>query len=211
MSIECFVQDAFELIRRDRFESAMALACAALDATAKSEFSGQVQVGERWEAFVKSNLDIITVVGFSGAIHAAPGGILRVLDPERPDDVAPIEKIIYKSIRCNLMHEASLPGGARFTPERFYGIRDGTFYIPVSFIYALLLAVVGAKSNASRRIDVQIELNPARLKINELWGKSELVRSKLGVLSSITVSYDYDSGNVADEMIHGVPRRPRKP
>jgi hypothetical protein len=95
-------------------------------------------------------------------------------------------------------------------PRGFYGIRDGTFYIPISFIYALLLAVVGAKSNASRRIDVQIELNPARLKINELWGKSELIRSKLGVLSSITVSYDYDSGNVADEMIHGVPRRRRE-
>ena len=181
MSIESFVRDAFELIQRGRFESAMSLACAALDATAKNEFVAIVKVGERWEAFVNSNLDIITVVGFRGAILAVPGANLKVLDPEPPGATSTIETIIYKSIRCNLLHEASLPGTATFTPEAFYGIRDGTFYIPAFFIHAVLLAVVGAKSNDSRLMDVQIELNLAPLRINELWGKPELIRSKLGI------------------------------
>ena len=98
MSIESFVRDAFELIQRGRFESAMSLACAALDATAKNELVAIVKVGERWEAFVNSNLDIITVVGFRGAILAVPGANLKVLDPEPPGATSTIETIIYKSI-----------------------------------------------------------------------------------------------------------------
>jgi len=68
-----------------------------------------------------------------------------------------------------------------FTLEAVYGIREGTFYVPVSFIYAVLLAVVGAKSNASRLMDVEIQLNLEPLRINELWGKPELIRTKLGI------------------------------
>jgi len=179
MSIESFVRDAFELIQRGRFESAMSLACAALDATAKNEFGGDV--GQRWKAFVNASLDIITAIGFRGAILAVPGSHLNVLDPESPSTTSSIENIIYKSIRCNLLHEASLPGNAMFTIEAFYGIREGTFYVPVSLIYAVLLVVVGAKSNASRLMDVEIQLSLELLRIKELWGKPELIRTKLGI------------------------------
>lgn len=180
MSIESCVRDSFELIQRGRFDSAMSLACAALDATAKNEFGGNV--GERWTAFVNANLDIITHVGFGGAILSAPGANLHVLDPETPGKTSSLESIIYKSIRCNLLHEASLPGTAMFTPFAFYGIRENVFYIPAHFIHALLLVVVGAKSNAVRSMGIDIELNLTPLRVNELWGKSELVRIKLGIV-----------------------------
>lgn len=181
MTIEALVEDALDLLRRGRFDSAMSLACACLDAAAAAEIGGSV--GNRWKGFINSRLDIITAVGFRGALLVVPGSKLNVKNPANPAETIPIEDVIYKAIRCYLLHEASLPAGVSFVSEAFYGERGGAFHLPSTLILSVLLAVVAAPSNASRFLvnDITIALESSALSVNATWGKTPELRRFLGL------------------------------
>ena len=82
MAIEGFLSAALREWSYDHYSVAMACACIAADATAKAE-SGRVKNRNevQFSNFIDSKLDIITVVGFGGAIQAAPGSRISVRDP----------------------------------------------------------------------------------------------------------------------------------
>jgi hypothetical protein len=187
MSIAFRVAEAVRHLAEKDYESAMIAVCIALDATARREFphlATERDTAKRCTAFVKRNLDIITAVGSGGAILAAPGSSLRLTRPASPrPEVAELERIIYQTLRCTLLHEASLPGNVMFAEEAFYGERDGHFYIPALMIYALLLAIIGASSNSGCQIpgDWRIRILGKDLAVNELWGKSDDIRKHLGI------------------------------
>lgn len=149
MSIESSVREALRQLRDREFDNAMTSACITLDATAKNEFGDCTQ---RFQRFVRGNLDIITYVGFGGAIVACPGATLKLKWPKSPDGCVAVEDIVYKSIRCPLIHEASLPERVCFTEDAFYGERDGVLCIPVNMIYAIVLSVIAAPTNRSRSL-----------------------------------------------------------
>lgn len=201
MSIAAQVEEALRRLRERNYESAMIAACIALDATAKKTRSNDKkkarssdkkdtrssnEVGDRIRKFVNDNLDIITVVGLAGAILAAPGSTLRLNTPGSSQSSTPLselEDIIYKKLRCNLVHEASLPQNVEFTEQAFYGEKDGRFYIPVLMIYALLLAIIGTSCNTGCRLsgDWRIQILGQEMTVNTLWGKADCIREQLGL------------------------------
>ncbi len=189
MSIASRVAEAARhLVERD-YESAMIALCIALDATARKMFpklATNRDTGKRCTAFVNANLDIITSVGFGGAILAAPGSTLRLKTPGSPGSLTELERIIYETLRCTLLHEASLPDKVRFSEDVFYGERDGHFFIPVAMIYALLLAIIGAPCNSGYHIpeDWVIFVGKEQLSVNALWGKADVIRKCLGISPS---------------------------
>ncbi|MGB9689693.1 hypothetical protein [Thermogutta sp.] len=189
MSVASRVAEAVRHLIEKDYESAMIAVCVALDATAGREFPQFATIsgaGKRCTAFMNKNLDIITAVGFGGAICSAPGSTLNLKTPGSSNRLEALEKIIYKTLRCTLLHEASLPEKVVFTEDAFYGERDGHFYIPVPMIYALLLAVIGASSNSGCQIpgDLRIRIRGKDLAVNELWGKADDIRKHLGISPS---------------------------
>lgn len=188
MSVADRVAESLRHICEKDYESAVIAVCIALDATAREEFphlSTNKDTGKRCEEFVKANLDIITAVGFGGGILAAPGSTVCLKTPGKSELLSDLASIIYRTLRCTLIHEAKLPGGVLFTEESFYGERDGHFYIPVNMIYALLLAIVGAQSNGRCRIadDVSLNILGHPVSLNSLWGRADTVRQLLGIRS----------------------------
>ncbi|GAB6184631.1 hypothetical protein [Thermopirellula anaerolimosa] len=186
MSIASRVAEAVRHLAEKDYESAMIAVCIALDATARREFPHLATKGntrKRCEAFVNRNLDIITAVGFGGAIYSAPGSKLHLKTPGSSNQLEALEGIIYETLRCTLLHEASLPGNVMFAEEAFYGERDGHFYIPVLMIYALLIAIIGMSSNSGCQIpgDWRIRILGKGLAVNELWGKADDIRKHLGI------------------------------
>lgn len=181
MSIESWLREAIQQLQAEKFEAAMTSACISLDATAKNEFGPGSE--QRCRRFVQANLDIITCVGFGGAILAAPGSTVKLKQPDAPAGCIPVEDIIYKSIRCHLIHEASLPANLSFTKDAFYGERNRTFHIPILMIYAIILSVIAAPTNSSRSFgsDIVMDLNGKQLHLEHLWGKTDIVRRHLGI------------------------------
>ena len=159
----------------------MASICTAVDSVGKLEFGGKTR--PRCLSFVDKYLDIITSVGFGGAIRAQPGGTLNVLDPIDHAKTKNITEVVYDILRCSLIHEADLPFNVQFTSDAFYGVRNGVFLVPPTFFYAMLFAVVASpKMNGKLVIDsVQINWRGKPFPINQLMGDTAAVRIYLGL------------------------------
>lgn len=184
MSIESSLSAAVGLSQAGQYEEAMALACVALDATAAAEGRGSKPTA-RCREFIKANLDIITNVWFSGTLTVKAGiDPPKLKDPRAPERCVSVDKIILGAVRGSVIHGASLPEGAFFTTDAFYGERDnGEFHIPVALIYGLIVAVLASPKNASHRFgtDVVITRGERRLELEHLWGRPDLVREQLGI------------------------------
>jgi hypothetical protein len=185
MSIGDFITDSMVLLGQHRYKSAMCLAMNALDATASREYpqlSGPGKVGERIKRFVRDQYDILTTVGFGGAIAAAPGSNLNLPDPEK-GAMDSFEGILYKCMRCYLTHETLLPLNAYFNEHCVYGQTSQGFSIPVLMVFAVILAVVGAKTNAheTSQADLRLIVMNQNFPIADYWGRKERLRSLLGI------------------------------
>jgi hypothetical protein len=157
VSVQSYLNNAIRLAEIGEYETAMLLICSCIDATAAREFKIN-RVGTRINKFVRDNYDIVTSIGFGGAVYAAPGGLLQVLDPAKPNTIKPLEKVIYELIRCELVHGAGLPERIRFDTQQRYGEFESWFCLPVNFVLSLFLCVVMSPSNSDLRFDDQLEL-----------------------------------------------------
>jgi len=159
----------------------MACICIALDATAKIELGGSTR--KRCIQYVEKYLDIITMIGFGGAVLAVPGSCLHVLDPLHPKQTENVTHIIYDAIRCSLIHEANLPFKVEFTKKSFFGIENSTFLIPINMVVALMAAVIVSPTNSNIKLDDSfgLILKNERFPINQLVGNASKLRIILGL------------------------------
>lgn len=185
MSIADYVYDSMMLLGQQRYASAMCLAMNALDATAAREYpqlKGRGHVTDRFLRFVRDQYDLVTNVGTGGAIYSAPGSHLNLPDPDKGTTNS-LEDILYECMRCYLTHETKLPKDAFFNEQPVYGKTPQGFSIPVAMVYAVILAVVGARTNVGETFDAPLGLTikGQKIPIAECWGCKEKILSLLGM------------------------------
>lgn len=189
MSIGDLALDSMFLLVHRRYDSAMCLAMNALDATAQREYpelAGARGVGERIRRFVCAHYDIITVVGTGGAIHAAPASHLGVFDPQASEPKS-LEAMLYTVVRCYLTHEAKLPPETYFNEQAVFGKTSQRLSIPVLMAYAVVLAVVGAKTNADETSTggtLDMMVMGRTIPVGECWGDKDKILTLLGISSA---------------------------
>lgn len=183
MAIQHFFNGATREFAYQNYPVAMASACIALDATAKQECSDITKVGERCKWFVNQYLDIISVIGTGGGTCAMPGSQLNSPDPLSLGSYVPLPEIIYKSIRCQLIHEASLAARVSFTNDAFLGVRGGRLEISTRMIVALLAAVAASPTNEGLEIDENwiIYLDGRVMPFAQIAGNPRSLRDWLGI------------------------------
>jgi hypothetical protein len=139
MSIRTRLEDAVFLWRNDRKEGALLSLLVAVAATSRKRFpSKHVRDVDAFERFVASAHPFRLSVEFRGELH-------------------PIEHVLYKWLRCELVHEGVMPVDIEFTPTVEPGVlsvRAGgtpTFVLLLSesWIEHLVSAVVTSPENAS--------------------------------------------------------------
>jgi hypothetical protein len=140
MSIRNTVDDAIFLWKYDRFETALLVILTAIAATARKRFPyPQYKDRESFESFLTSATPGRLMFEFRGECHT-------------------IEHLLYKFIRCNLVHENGLPVDIEFMPDKepispgSFSIRAGgapEFVLKISygFFFHLINIVANAKEN----------------------------------------------------------------
>lgn len=149
MSIASFVKASEVLLREGMDDVALAIACSAVDATAKKLFP-RLNNNERNKRFLRERLHTITEFGFPGL---RAGGIrVRCSGVEglKPDEngMVGIEDVIYHAVRCSLIHQCEVDSRIRFTESTVIGDFEQDFSIPCSLINGLLEAVRREKCNS---------------------------------------------------------------
>ncbi len=178
MSIANRVKESIDKYNLNDLENSLIQACIAIDGTSKSEFPSFNKINKkRFKSFISANIDIITYFTFN----------TNILVNCQIGDYS-IEQFIYEVLRCGLIHEGELSTRFKFTePDEPVSMSNKQWCFPKTFIFGLLLAVIGASSNANQKVDdhlsVTIMNNPFR--INDLWGRADLIRKAMGPPVSI--------------------------
>ena len=165
--VECIEKSAV-----DDTVNALIQVCIAMDATAKNEYPNEVKVGKRFRRFIQANHDVITFFSLNGTIvknKFQVGG-------------QTFDEVIYKVVRCGLLHEGELPNLLRFVPPgQPLTFSDQLWHLPTTFVLGNLLAVVGAPTNASYRIHPKygVSISGRDFAINDLWGHIDKVRDAI--------------------------------
>jgi hypothetical protein len=92
------IQDAEILWKNYRFEGAFLVALCAVAAVAKQRYSNLKGDGEKFKRLLGDSMQVKLSVEYRGTCH-------------------PIECILYKWMRCKLVHEGSLPDDIKLVIE----------------------------------------------------------------------------------------------
>lgn len=175
--MNCFINyvcDALELAD-SKPSVALALACILVDASAKKHFVQKHGRTDRnnvmYKEFVKDHQAIILGAGKIKIIvqgNIIIGGLL-------------FEEIVYKDIRCALLHDADQ---MIIMSDGIAGVKGETIHF-CDIICGLVNACILAECNSDIRSTTGkiIYLNDCPLNLDEIWGKKDLFWSTLKALT----------------------------
>lgn len=177
MSVASFVASSIDEFHAGRYDVALALVCAAIDATAARSSVGSPSVGNAkgFKGFLEKSMRIITTFGFPGIV--ASGIRIKCVNVPSlktdPDGFVSIADIIYHIVRCGLMHECAIDQHIEFVKETYIGDFNCKFRIPKSVIFGLLMAVILSPSNADQVFDRTYSegIGGVLIDLQSLWGR----------------------------------------
>ena len=140
MNVRTLLSDAEMLLKQGRFESALALVLMAIAATSRKRYPRNhpkyKKDQEAFEAFVRDEMKN-SITGLA-SMTAEVGG-----------KEMPMESILYKILRCTVLHEGKIPEELVFEEKPDWSIRpaEGRLVLSRNWILGLMRAVVRAKEN----------------------------------------------------------------
>ncbi len=176
MAIGDRVKEAIDKLNQGDPVNALIQVCIAIDSTSKKEFHGKIKrrPSLRYKAFIKKHQAFITKVAM-GKLEIA-GPIRFQMSESDVADYKTMEDILYKIVRCSLLHEGELPKQVEITNKNVLGITsEGKFLFSLNLIMALIMAVVGSEVNANQRIPdgYSVGIGNTSIDFNDLWGKRD--------------------------------------
>ena len=173
MAISNTVTQALKFINHRDFENALLYTAISLDATSKKELRSGLSQSVRNKKFVDLNQDFIYRFSTGGFVSLGPEASLNY-----PSGT--LGQTLYKLIRCNLLHEATLPNGFVFLEGAGLGgmrtdkdINTATgFGISSELLISLNLLVITSPSNSQEKLidSLTINLYGLSIDINTIWG-----------------------------------------
>lgn len=165
------LEAAFEAFRGKDYETTLIHLFPALDKTAKAR-RPKADVGHRIRSFLEENEDFISYI--------AIGSVLRNIHVGNMS----IPAAIYKFGRCPIAHEGELDPRLKITEDSALSIGND-WKLPVSYIFAMLIALIVAEENSNEFFtrDIQLKIKDKDFLLNKIWGKEKLLREELGLNS----------------------------
>jgi hypothetical protein len=125
MSIKTHIEDAEHLWREGRTEGAWTAALIATAATARKRYPRPIGDKEAFKSFI---CDIASAI-VTGQTGGASPFYVKFYTDNRGDHRT-LEDILYKELRCNLVHEAELKEVGFSESKLEDGRYEGTLFVP---------------------------------------------------------------------------------
>ncbi|MCU7805818.1 MAG: hypothetical protein KZQ92_05090 [Candidatus Thiodiazotropha sp. (ex Lucinoma borealis)] len=164
-SISRRIEKSIEALTTKDYESAFVQLFPAIDKTAKKRRPRE-GVGARIKGFISDEEAVITAVAVNGVII---GNTFDGVD---------FPTALYKFGRTSIVHEGELDKKLQIN-EHGDVIYGKVWNLPSSYIDGLIIAVVLAPENSGEKIndDIDITLFDKQYQVNQLWGRSDLIRA----------------------------------
>jgi hypothetical protein len=175
MSIPDKVNNSLKYYFNGEISNSLEQCMIAADASAKKIFKS-LGNRERMEKFFFEYMEIITGVG----IRLIVAKNLRLGSGQKETET--LESILYKYIRCNLLHEAEISDKIIFSENTFAYV-DDKFTFPTTLPVGICFAVIACQNNSSLWIRNPVGFNylGKNINLNLLWGKKDTIKKIFGI------------------------------
>jgi len=150
MSVRERLEDAKFLWEKGRKEGAWIQVLIAAAATSRQRFPAKGD-GEAFRQFIKE----VTPTIVSPTAPPIPGGVTVIFNGDTSNQM-PLDQVMYKHLRCHLLHEAVMPPDVRLSDSKLVDgklvadLKGGTpLTIPDFWVIHLAKAIADAPENAA--------------------------------------------------------------
>jgi hypothetical protein len=149
MSIRKRLEDAQILLASGRPDGALLSACAAISATSRRRYPDRKAMSDR-EAFVTFLGEEIPVVTAGGIVEKITVRYPGANKTKYPDEMMPLQDVLYEFVRCTLAHEGRIGRNVEFTEtdDMMFSITDDRLVLGGAMVRCLLTVPQFAPENA---------------------------------------------------------------
>jgi hypothetical protein len=179
MSVGNRLDEAIVKLYSNDLENALIQVSIAIDATAKKKFKNEKKVGNRIRLFVNEHEDLINHFAMNGQLKLiTPGGV-------QYGSKGTIGQIMYKSIRCALLHEGDISSNVVFKNGPVIGMEDDKFLVTDNMLWGLVVILIGEEVNSREKLKQNhtIQCWGKSLALNEYWGNMAALKNAANYLS----------------------------
>lgn len=162
-------------------EAALLTACVLVGATSRLEYPHESRDSVRYKSFISSQIWIIGLVAFQ---IVAKGYKVRCLHPDlKPlaDGTVLLEDVLYKVVRCGLVHEADISSHVRLSDSKIIGYDGGKYVFSERLPRALLVAAMLSPKNSGQQLqgNYTVRIGRREFPAQSLWGKRNEIKRLL--------------------------------
>ena len=162
-------------------EAALLAACVLVGATSRREYPHESVDSLRYKKFISSQIWVIGLVAFQ---IVAEGYKVRCLHPDlKPlvDGTVLLEDVLYKVVRCGLLHEADIRSHVQLSDSTILGYEDGKYIFSERLPRALLVAAMLSPKNSGEQLQgsYTVRIGRREFPAQSLWGKRNEIKKLL--------------------------------
>lgn len=161
-------------------ENAFIQLSLAIEGTSKLAYPKLTGSAQRNKQFIKDSMPFV----FWSLINGTPStskSFSFMTDNNGIKKEIPLEDVMYKLLRCSLVHEAAMPDTVEFTKESYIANRDGKIILPLAIIFSYCCAVIAHPVNKEATLEknklIQLYGADTMYNLNNCWGDEERLRS----------------------------------
>ena len=154
-------------------ENALIQISTCLDATAKIKYP-ECGVGQRIRRYVEENIRFI--------FHVMTAGTVVFQANVTFGSFGNLPNVVYKTIRCGLLHDADLSETVSYKTGLYVGMDDGRFIVTDSMLWGLVLLLIGDEANAGERLKSpkMFRAFGTDIALDSMWGRIEDIEHIVG-------------------------------
>jgi hypothetical protein len=172
------VDTAIRHLSENDFENALIQLSIALDRTARKKHP-KLGVGKRIMKFAKEYESFIYQFASGGSLVPENGALISFKIDEKN---VIWSEILYKSIRCALLHGDEIEDTLEFTMDLRIGFNGKKILINQGHISGLLYSIVSDEVNKNElcKVNSMVGIGNQGVEINKLWGNLRLIEKFSG-------------------------------
>ncbi|WHQ45348.1 hypothetical protein [Alcaligenes faecalis] len=171
MTIAARIQECTNKLALGDAENAFIQLAIAIDGTAKQLYSRK-KTSERCKQFLKDSLPFI-LWSLSNGTPAKTGSLSFEISSS--SEYIEFEDIVYKVMRCSLLHDGELSEKVEFVNAPYIGTLNGKLQFPLALIGSLLFAVIASPVNERQRVSesTSFTFGTTKVPVNHMLGSLE--------------------------------------
>lgn len=194
MTIAARIQECSAKLAIGDAENAFIQLAIAIDGTAKLLYPGK-KTSERCKRFLKDSLPFILWSLSNGAPAKTTSLSFEIWTSSESTAYIEFEDLVYKVMRCSLLHEGVLSEKVEFVNASYVGTLNGKMQFPLALLGSLLFAVIASPVNERQLVpeSITFTFGKTNVPINHMLGSLE--KTKIAIRNGFL----YDLENLSSE------------